>query len=49
MPGQSKEELSEKEIAHRRDDALRRALGTPHKPHKPIGKKRKSLKKAKQK
>jgi len=27
--------LSDVEIAHRRDEALRRALNTPHKPHKP--------------
>jgi len=30
------EQLSEEEVVRRRDEALRRALNTPHKPHKPI-------------
>ncbi len=37
--------LSEKEIAERRDAALKRALATPHKPHtKPAPQKRRPLK-----
>jgi hypothetical protein len=39
---QSERELSDKEIAARRDEAVRRALGTPPKPHSEmkIGKKK---------
>ncbi len=41
------DEYSEKETARRADAALRVALNTPHKPHKPIGKKKASPKRAK--
>ena len=34
------ETLSESEIEARREAALRKMLVTPHKPHRPIGKKR---------
>lgn len=30
------DELTEKEIERRRDEALKRALNTPHKPHKKV-------------
>ena len=30
-----REEYSERKAKHRMDDALKRALNTPHKPHKP--------------
>jgi hypothetical protein len=33
----SNDTLSEEEAAKRRDEALKRALGMPHKPHKPKG------------
>lgn len=41
-------QLSEQEIAQRRDEALRRALNTPHKPHEDmrIGKKNAPAQKA---
>jgi hypothetical protein len=32
-----REEFSEEETARRANAALQRALNTPHKPHKPIG------------
>jgi len=38
------QEYSEKEIAQRRDAALRVALNTPPKPHEPSGKKKRSPK-----
>jgi hypothetical protein len=33
----NREEFSEEETARRANAALRRALNTPHKPHKPTG------------
>jgi len=39
------EDYSEEEAARRRDEALRRALSTPHMPHKPSGKSAKSPRK----
>ncbi len=38
----SEETFSEKETVRRREAALERMLATPHKPHKPIGKKKAS-------
>jgi hypothetical protein len=36
------EHYSPKETERRREAALKRMLSTPHQPHKPIGKKKKS-------
>jgi hypothetical protein len=38
------DEYSEQETFRRREAALKRLLSTPHKPHKPIGKKKTSHK-----
>jgi hypothetical protein len=37
---QESSKAKEAEIEHRRDEALKRALGMPHKPHKPPAAKR---------
>jgi len=40
MERKSDESYSERETERRREAALKRLLSTPHKPHKPIGKKK---------
>jgi hypothetical protein len=45
MPKQS-DQYSETETVRRREDALKRMLATPHKPHRPIEKKAKRRKRA---
>ena len=41
---QDQEEYSKEDAARRRDEALRRALNTPRKPHTPIGKRKRLAK-----
>ena len=41
------EDYSPAETVERRETALKRMLSTPHKPHKPIGKKKEILKSTK--
>jgi len=38
------DQYSDRETVQRREAALKRMLSTPHKPHKPIGRRRPSLK-----
>ena len=42
MPRKDDEQYSEAETERRREAALKRMLSTPHKPHKPLGKKNES-------
>jgi len=41
------ESYSEAEAEKRREDALKRMLSTPHKPHKPLGKRKRKTTKRK--
>jgi hypothetical protein len=44
MAKEPQDEFDEQETVRRREAALNRMLSTPHKPHKPIGKKKTSPK-----